>query len=286
MVSSVDLYSKTSHVLAKKWSSEDERLLDHAIDLLESPGLTAKLTNALGKVVEDGLKQLPQKWSEKINEITRAALQTSLKVAIATLNTDKHDTPSNFFHKLSVAATGAAGGAFGLSALALELPISTTIMLRSIADIARSEGEDFTQTEVAAACIEVFALGGKSPEDDASESGYFATRLALSRAITEASQHIAAKGFVEEGAPALVKLIATVAQRFSIQVSEKAAAQLLPAIGAAGGALVNTLFMSHFQQMAHGHFVIRRLERTYGFDEVKKRYMAKLLRETKEITSS
>jgi hypothetical protein len=41
-----------------------------------------------------------------------------------------------------VATTGGVGGLFGLPALAIELPISTTIMLRSIADIARSEDED------------------------------------------------------------------------------------------------------------------------------------------------
>ena len=40
------------------------------------------------------------------------------------------------------AASGAAGGAFGLASLPVELPVSTTIMLRSIADIARAEGED------------------------------------------------------------------------------------------------------------------------------------------------
>ena len=41
-----------------------------------------------------------------------------------------------------VGASGAIGGAFGLASVAVELPISTTIMLRSIADIARSEGFD------------------------------------------------------------------------------------------------------------------------------------------------
>jgi hypothetical protein len=48
---------------------------------------------------------------------------------------------ANFFHKLIVTATGAGGGAFGLAGLPVELPVSITIMLRSVADIARSEGE-------------------------------------------------------------------------------------------------------------------------------------------------
>jgi hypothetical protein len=58
--------------------------------------------------------------------------------------------------------SGAIGGAFGLTALAVELPLSTAIMLRSIADIARSEGEDLTMVESRLACLEVFALGGRS----------------------------------------------------------------------------------------------------------------------------
>ena len=65
-----------------------------------------------------------------------------------------------------------------------------------------------------------------------------------------------------------------VATRFSVQVSEKAAAQAVPVIGAAGGALINTLFMSHFQDAARGHFVVRRLERLYGGEVVREAYAA------------
>jgi hypothetical protein len=45
---------------------------------------------------------------------------------------------SQLLHKALATASGAAGGAFGLAALPFELPVSTIIMLRSIADIARS----------------------------------------------------------------------------------------------------------------------------------------------------
>jgi hypothetical protein len=46
---------------------------------------------------------------------------------------------SRLLHK---ALATASGGAFGLASLPIELPVSTIIMLRSIADIARSEGEN------------------------------------------------------------------------------------------------------------------------------------------------
>jgi hypothetical protein len=52
--------------------------------------------------------------------------------------------------------------------------------------------------------------------------------------------------------------------RLNHQVSEKATAQAIPTIVAAGGAIVNTLFIDHFQDIARSHFIIRRLERAYG----------------------
>jgi hypothetical protein len=57
-------------------------------------------------------------------------------------------------------------------------------------------------------------------------------------------------------------------------VTQKAIAQSLPVVGAAGGALINTLFIDHFQNMSRGHFVVRRLERKYGADVIKQAYLA------------
>ena len=196
----------------------------------------------------------------------------ALKAAIKTLGRQGPRASLDIGHRLAVAASGCLGGAFGVVALPIELPISTTIMLRSIAEIARSRGEDLRSVESRLACIEVFALGGRSPRDDASEAGYFAVRTALARAISEAAEYIAEKGIAEEGAPVVLRLIATIGTRFGVVVGEKAAAIAVPILGAAGGALVNTLFMRHFQRMAHGHFTVRRLERTYGEAQIKEQY--------------
>ena len=59
---------------------------------------------------------------------------------------------STRLHKALATASGAAGGAFGLIALPVELPLSTIIMMRSIAEIARSEGEE-TFTTRNCACM-------------------------------------------------------------------------------------------------------------------------------------
>lgn len=246
--------------------------LKKAKALLEHPGIAAKITNLLGTPIEKGFKLLPGNWKVKIGELTRTALSRAVHAAVSTMKDAPGENASNIRHKLAVAATGGIGGFFGLPALAMELPISTTIMLRSIADIARSEDEAIHTIESKIACIEVFAMGGPSRSDDASESGYFAVRAALAQSVAKAAEFITQKGLVEEGSPALVRLIINIAERFSIQVSEKAAAQAVPAIGAAGGAMINTVFINHFQDMARGHFIVRRLERKYGKEKVKETY--------------
>lgn len=252
-------------------SSEHLAQLAEAKSLLETPGLAAKATNLLGAPIEKGFALLPDKWSQRIGESTRNALTAAMKAALLTMGR-RGDEASPRWHKIAAAVSGAAGGAFGLPALVVELPISTTIMCRSIADIARANGESLDNVGTRLACIEVFALGGASRQDDAAETGYFAVRAALAQAVSEAAQYLASHRVAEEGAPALVRLIALIAGRFQIQVSEKVAAQAVPVIGAASGALINLLFIDHFQDMSRGHFTIRRLERQYGSDEVRAEY--------------
>lgn len=252
-------------------SPEDIQELRAAKELLENPGITAKLTNLLGTPIEKGFDLLPNNWRDKVGIATRDALMIALKGALFTMDSNAKEAYPRW-HKFAAALSGGVGGAFGLPALVIELPVSTTIMLRSIADIGRSHGEQMKSAESRIACLEVFALGGPSKRDDSSESGYFAIRGALARAVTEASEYLAEKTIVEEGAPALVRLIAVIAARFQVQVSEKAAAMAVPIIGAVGGGGVNLLFIDHFQDMSRGHFVVRKLERKYGEDLVRTTY--------------
>ena len=247
--------------------------LKYAKSLLENPGLAAKITNVLGAPIEQGFDLLPEGWSELVASSTQKALLAAVKSAILTMNKKKRGDSSNTLHKLLVAGSGATGGFLGLPALPVELSVSTTIMLRSIADIARSEGQPISDPEVKVACIEVFALGGPGKDDDAVETGYFAIRSALAKAVTDAARYIAQKGVSEKSAPVIVKLIAQISSRFGIQVSEKIAAQSIPVIGAAGGAIVNTLFIDHFQTMARGHFIVLRLEKEYGHEAIRQAYL-------------
>lgn len=152
--------------------------------------------------------------------------------------------------------------------------MTTGIMFRSIADIARAEGESPQDPETILNCMQVFAMGSRvSDKDDAAETSYYGVRVALSKAVTDALQYVASHTAGSASAPALVRLISALASRFGVVVTQKAMAQTIPVIGAIGGGLVNTLFISHFQDMARGHFAIRALERKYGVDVIREAYL-------------
>ncbi len=257
----------------------DLRDLRRARHLLDNPGLAIELANHLGRPVEWGLEKLPARAHDLVVSSTRKAMEAALGVAIRTMDGRAQEGPGNWRHRLAVIATGAAGGAFGLAGLPLELPISTTIMLRSVAAHARAQGEDVASPETRMNCILVLALGGPTPSDDAADVGYFAVRTALARAVADAAQYLAERALVDaaadRGAPAIARLVAAVASRFAPRVADKVVAQLAPALGAVGGAAINTLFIDHYQDMAWGHFTIRRLERTYGAGEVRRAYEAR-----------
>jgi len=253
-------------------SPKDLDDLLYARSLLENPGLAMKITSFLGSPIEKGFSLLPKGWSEIVAASTSKALEAAFHSAVMTMSEIREAPAANALHKFMVAGTGAAGGFFGLFALTVELPLSTTLMMRSIADIARSEGQQITNPEVKIACMEVFAFGGPGKGDNAAEAGYFAVRAALAKTVADATKHVAAKGLSEKAAPAFVRLLAQISSRFGIQVSEKIAAQAIPIIGAVGGAVINTLFMDHFQSMARGHFVVLRLEKKYGKEIIRREY--------------
>ncbi len=268
------------------FTASDLADLRRSHDLLEHPGLAAKLATFLGDPIERALASLPDSVSHQIHRAAQGALERALEAALKTIPAErpvpKH---TDRVHRLLTGATGALGGFFGLAGLAVELPITTTLMLRSIAEIARREGEDLTRVETRLACLEVFAFGGparrgplETPEIaegvEPADTGYYAVRSLLAKALSEAVQAVAERGLVRESSSVLVRYVARVASRFSVTVSEKVAAEAMPILGAASGAAVNVLFTGHFQDMARGHFVLRRLERRHGLEAVKSAYEA------------
>ncbi len=253
-------------------------ILEEACTKLENPSLAIRLSSAVGMPVEAVTRQLSEKAPKAVVDVVsksaHKAIELVMQSSVWSLKGQEQAPASPRLHKAAAATTGAVAGFFGLQTLIVELPLTTGIMFRSIADIARAEGESPQDPETIINCMQVFAMGsGLSDKDDAAETSYYGVRVALSKALTDALQYVASQGVGSASAPALVRLVSAVAARFGVVVTQKAMAQAIPVIGAVGGGLVNTIFISHFQDMARGHFAIRGLERKYGNDVVKDAYL-------------
>ena len=249
----------------------DQAALGRAVEALEKVTIASRLTNLLGRQMASLTHVLPERVRSAANLGANLALRSAMGAALRSLREGRRPASSRL-HKAALAASGAAGGALGFVALPFEIPASTVLMLRAIADVARAEGEDMADPQTALACLEVFALGGRTQADDHLNSSYFAIRTLLARSMSDASRYVIEKGLVDEAAPVMVKLISKIAARFGVALSQKMAAQAIPVIGAMGGAAVNLAFLQHFEQIAEGHFTVRRLERLYGAGPVRAEY--------------
>ncbi|WP_439548668.1 EcsC family protein [Falsiroseomonas sp.] len=242
--------------------------LSRAVVQLETVSLAARIAGMVGTPVEALRSRLPSGVQSMLDGAVRKALASAMQAALkASPSANPTPFPTAWFHRGLAAATGAAGGALGLPGTLVELPISTTLLLRQIAAIAAEHGEDLADPLVAAECLKVFALGGRDARDDAAESGYFAVRVALAEAV---------KGAVGKGMAGMLLpgFLGPIAARFGGPVALKISAQAAPLIGAAGGAAINLAFLEHFRGVAQGHFTVRRLERLHGPDAVKTAYEA------------
>jgi EcsC protein family len=249
----------------------DQKALTTAVRLLERPSFAGRLATLAGVPVGLLQRALPAGTSMVVAKATKNALERALDVALFSLRSGRL-ARGRKLHSGLACTSGAIGGAFGLPALAVELPVSTTIMLRAVAAIAREEGEDLTDPRARLACLEVFALGSPPGNEPAGETDYFAVRAMLARGLVEIADFALDKGAIREGAPLFVRFLTQIASRFGLVVSQKLAAQAIAVVGAVGGAAVNLAFTEHFQDVALGHFTVRRLERVHGPELVRAAY--------------
>jgi hypothetical protein len=94
----------------------------------------------------------------------------------------------------------------------------------------------------------------------------------MSQVMSEATAYLAQKGIARESAPAIARLVNVIAARFGVVVSEEVAAKAIPIIGAVGGGMVNVMFIGHYQELARGHFIVKRLETMHGPEPVQRAY--------------
>lgn len=266
-------------------SERESKTLDEAALFFKDPGTVMKGLNWMGKPIEAAQAMLPARAQEVIHRATEVAVKKALVAALTTLPKQGHHEmtmpseadvkASGWLHKGLATASGVAGGLFGLAALPVELPITTLVLLRGIADQARLQGHRLDDPETQLECLMVFAMGTPSDKDDKVTSGYFTSRLAFTQLITQAGSLTAgltAKEIltaIDKGTvPVLVRLISKVAEAFQIRITQKAVSESLPVLGAVGGGALNYAFSQYFVAAAKYHFAIRAMEKTHGLDQV------------------
>jgi hypothetical protein len=272
-------------------SAQELEFLRAAAEYLEHPTFLTKIAGLAGKPAEALLAALPERAQAVIARGTSKSMSSALDWAIrsipsttgpATVASDPRSQPSRLsghLHTALAATTGAVGGFFGLPGMMVELPATTAVMLRSIAQIAAEYGADLHDPRVRLECLSVFSFG--APQIETMESAYLTGRLGMALAVKDAatfvSQHTAREigDAVTKGtAPVLVRFINKIASRFQIVVTEKVVAQAVPLAGAATGALINAAFSDHFNNVARFHFGIVELEKKYGQAPVQNAYQA------------
>ena len=283
----------SKEITFQKLSSEDLAALKVAKETMNNLGWAIRNVNKIGNTIEDGINYIPEKALVRIQKVTKSVLLGIIKANLITIQKHKKfRKPSKLTYKAIVTSSGAFSGFFGSTTglgtaiFTSELTITTKFIMRTILDIARSEGEDIYTLEGQMACLEVFALGGDSDKDDGMESSYYSTRIALSTALKNVSAtglKVGIDAFVKSasavGSNVITNFISKIAAKLSLLISEKFLAQAIPVIGAIGGASLNFVFVNHFQEMATAHFKIRSLERKYGALLVQEAYKSILIKE-------
>jgi EcsC protein family len=260
-------------------SASEQRILRRAVIILERESFVARLTEFTGEPITRVLKMLPRVASNRIHHAVQSALNRALTVALNGLDREGAFEPAPWAFQAMSGVTGGAGGFFGLPALMIELPVTTILILRSVATIARRSGENLKDPAVRLACLEVLALAPKNRKGLVAETSYYAARAFLAKAVSEAATNFLERGVANASSPAIVDLVSSIGARFGTVVSEKTAAGAIPVIGAIGGAAINLAFMDHFQKLAWAHFSVRRLERAHGAGQVREHYEQYLRRQ-------
>ena len=197
-----------------------------------------QILNVIGGQAEGLLNRLPSEVRTQLAERTDRALRMAMEAAHRSRGVVE-EMPSGRSRALTT-AMGGLGGLGGLPTALAELPVTTTMLLRAIQDVAVEHGFDPAEPGVQYDCIQVFAAAGPLDHDDGSDLAFLSTRMAVT-------------------GTALQTLITRVAPRLATVLGQKLAAQTVPILGAAAGAATNFAYTSYYQQMAHVHFGLRRL---------------------------
>lgn len=208
-------------------------------------GLVLQVLNGIGGRAEGALDRLPSSVRGQLGSATEKALQVAMRAAHGSRGYVA-DQPGWLTAALTT-AMGAVGGMGGLPSALAELPITTTVLLRAIQDVAAENGFDPSEENVQFDCLQVFSAAGPLEADDGADLAFVAARVTLTGVTVQA-------------------LIARVAPRLAVVLGQKLAAQAVPVLGAVAGAATNYAYTTYYQEIAQVHFGLRRLSVDSGVD--------------------
>lgn len=199
------------------------------------------LLNKLGGSVEQRLKLLPDGVRAQVLAVTGAALAQACGLAAHSTRLGRIGGRG---HMALAGLSGAVGGLGGLATAVAELPVTITLILRAIHEVAEDHGFDPRAPEVRREALRVFASGSPLAADDGVNTAFIGSRLTLT-------------------GPALHSMIATVAPKLAAALGQKLAAQAIPVLGAVAGAGLNLTFVDYYRDLAHVRFGLLRLAQTH-----------------------
>lgn len=217
----------------------DEEINALAMRYKGAGGVGIELLNLLGAQADGLVEGLPRPVRDRLEGATETALKQAMKAANGSRRVIRPGQP-NWLQTAVATSMGAAGGIGGVGTALAELPLTTTVLLRTIQDVADELDFDPASENVQFDCIQVFASAGPLAHDDNADLGFLGARMALSSG-------------------GMQKLMTWVAPRLAAVFGQKLAAQAIPIVGAAAGAATNYAFINYYREMAHVHFGLRRL---------------------------
>ncbi len=218
-------------------------------------GLVMSIVNAAGSRIESRLEMLPDHLKDRLERTAARALERSYHLAGRTQRPAGGADIGQRGHLALATLGGAIGGLGGFGTALAELPVTVTVIFRSIQRIAAEYGFDPADEAVRIECLRVFGSGSPLARDDGVNTSFLGARVTIT-------------------GPALNRVISAVAPRFATVLGEKLAAQAVPLLGSVAGAGINYAFVSYYQEMAHVRFALMRLAREHGAAEVLAAYRA------------
>lgn len=220
-------------------------------------GPVVRALNGLGGHVERWFAALPAGSRKSIDAMARTLLG-QLYAGAGAVGGHAPRT-GDWGHRLTAAATGAAGGAAGLPSAVVELPATVMVMFAAMQREASRAGFDPQSAEVRLACIEIFGSGGPGSRDDGVNTAFLGARLGMNGA-------------------ALQTVITRALPAFSGMLGRSLAGKAVPVIGAVAGAGINFAFTGYYQDLARVRFGLMRLAEEYGAEQVRRAFRAEMAR--------